>query len=227
MMPALHAPAGFLPKALVVARAPARAVWGVGILLFVTAGCASTPAAPSVSSGASSAVDFYVAGCNAGDAVACSNAGRALTHPSTKYHDDALALQVRTRACEGEPRFCGDLGAMYLGGKGVAKDEAKALSLYEQACTGGVAADCSRAGALLLGEHEPAEKIAKVAKNAKEAKGDKKANAAIVPVNAKSIPRDEARARTFFEKACKAGEEKACTALAPKPEPKPAVKKAR
>jgi hypothetical protein len=49
--------------------------------------------------------------------------------------DAARAFQLIERACNGGyPMSCNDLGVMYVRGLGVAKDEAKATALYQQAC---------------------------------------------------------------------------------------------
>ena len=95
--------------------------------------------------------------------------------------------------------------AVLLGGRrrlrprtGSPVDRAKAQGLYEKACTGGQAADCRRAGELLLADNDTRDAD----------KGDLRS-----AKTDKSAPRDEARARALLEKGCKAGEELACAVL--------------
>ncbi len=111
--------------------------WGAAVLLLVGTGCASTSTTHSANTAqgeGSSALDYYSGKCDAGDANACANAARVLTSPTTAHHDDALALQYRTRACKANAYYCGDLGQMYLSGQGVQRDAPQALSYLDRGC---------------------------------------------------------------------------------------------
>jgi TPR repeat protein len=126
--------------------------WGAAVLLLLSAGCAtsaSTPAASSADqpSATTSALAYYVQGCDAGDASACANAGRVLTDPASTYHDDLLLVTLRTRACDGNAYYCGELGQMYYSGKDVQKNEEKGLTLLDRACAAKNKPACSSASA--------------------------------------------------------------------------------
>jgi TPR repeat protein len=121
--------------------------WGVALLLLGT-GCASSAGhtgAATAWSGKSSVLDYYAGGCDGGDANACENAARALTNPSTEYHNDALALEFRTRACNASAYFCGDLGQAYLTGQGAQKDESRGIGYLDRACAAKNTTACSAA----------------------------------------------------------------------------------
>lgn len=91
----------------------------------------------------STALQYYVDGCDTGEAAACANAARVLLDPASTYHDDVLAVRLRTRACDANAYFCGDLGQMYFAGKGVQKDETRGLAYLDRGCAAKNTAACS------------------------------------------------------------------------------------
>ena len=127
------------PKTLSLAR------WGAAVALLLSAGCAGSAANQAAAGPQSNAFAYYNDGCNAGDANACANAARALASPGSAVHDDALALQLRTRACNANAYYCGELGQMYLSGAGVQKDEPRGLSYLDRGCAAKNTAACSSA----------------------------------------------------------------------------------
>ena len=60
----------------------------------------------------------------------------------------ALAAKLFETACKGDPTGCSNLATLTAAGKGVAKDPARALSLYQRACEAGDAAGCEQADKL-------------------------------------------------------------------------------
>ena len=141
------------PSSISTRLAARVAPWGAAALLLLgAAGCATSSATPAPRSAnppsaTSSALSYYVQGCDAGDANACANAGRVLTDPASTYHDDLLLVTLRTRACEGNAYYCGDLGQMYYSGKDVQKNEEKGLTLLDRACAAKNKPACSSASA--------------------------------------------------------------------------------
>jgi TPR repeat protein len=107
--------------------------WVAPAVVLLAAGCANTTPHPASAAG-SSALDYYASECDANDASACAHAGHVLSEPGWKAHDDARAVGYMTRACNVNAYYCGDLGTMYLEGKGVQRDESRGLSLIDRGC---------------------------------------------------------------------------------------------
>jgi TPR repeat protein len=113
----------------------------------LTTGCASTQVrgASNAWSGKSTALDFYSDGCDSGDASACANAAHVALDPARTVHDDVLAAKFMTRACNASAYYCGELGQMYLTGRGVARDQDRGMSFIDRGCTAKNATACSAA----------------------------------------------------------------------------------
>jgi uncharacterized protein len=132
-----------------------------------------------------------VARCREKDASSCNGAGALYEfgHPTT---DDQIAIDPATAssfyqlACDaGYGPGCNNLGWMYLGGRGVARNEPKAMQLFvyaydasKLACIQGDMSACVLAGDLLY-----------------EGRG---------------VNEDEAAALAYFERACAGGERSGC-----------------
>lgn len=136
------------PHAAVAMKLSIRSLVRLGaaaVLLFGT-GCASSPPhTQTAMSGQSIAFDYYVDSCNANDADACANAARVLDEPGWKVHDEALSAQYFAKACNANPYYCGDLGQLYLDGKGVARDQEKGLAFFDRGCAAKNAVACHEA----------------------------------------------------------------------------------
>ena len=71
----------------------------------------------------------------------CSAAAGQTSSP-TKSSEEAQRL---TSECDqGKYASCVPLGRMYVDGRGVTKDEARAVALFQRACEGGVAEACAK-----------------------------------------------------------------------------------
>jgi TPR repeat protein len=106
--------------------------WVAPAVVLLAAGCANTT--HPASAAGSSALDYYASECDANDASACAHAGAVLSAPGWKAHDEARAVGYMTRACNANAYYCGDLGTMYLEGRGVQRDESRGLSLIDRGC---------------------------------------------------------------------------------------------
>lgn len=61
-----------------------------------------------------------------------------------KNGDYKIASELMDKACNaGHMRACWNLGLFYSNGRGVSRDEKKALSLYKKACDGGFENGCT------------------------------------------------------------------------------------
>jgi TPR repeat protein len=142
--------------------------FGAAALLFAATGCASAaaPHAQNAWSGKSTALDFYSDSCDAGDAAACANAGKVLLDATRTVHDDGLAARFMTRACNANAYYCGDLGQMYLTGKGVARDQERGMSFVDRGCTAKNVAAC---GVVQASRQQQAQLEAEKAKAAEAA----------------------------------------------------------
>jgi hypothetical protein len=70
---------------------------------------------------------------------------------SARHEDLALARGVLERPCKaGHQKSCAELGIIYQLGKGVTKDEGKAMALFQPACAAGVAFACTGIGNILV-----------------------------------------------------------------------------
>ncbi|CAN5878401.1 hypothetical protein BH11MYX3_BH11MYX3_26370 [soil metagenome] len=78
------------------------------------------------------------------EAGACSVAGAKLVETDTPR-----ALKYFEKACSLDPSFCLNLGVANASGMGMAKDPAKARTLYDKACTAGNASACNNLGDLM------------------------------------------------------------------------------
>jgi TPR repeat protein len=90
---------------------------------------------------------YYVAACENGYALGCSNAG--MLSLNAKNYADARSLI--SRGCEGgSPQGCYNLGYLYLKGLGMDKpDYEAAFKAYAKACDGGEGSACNSVGDML------------------------------------------------------------------------------
>jgi len=82
--------------------------------------------------------------CQAGHAPACGQLGALLSRGADAGGRPRELLQ---RACDADDEAsCGELGALYAEGRGVPRDEARAIQIWLGLCDRGVAAGCTNLG---------------------------------------------------------------------------------
>ena len=78
------------------------------------------------------ALQLLTKACDSGAPGACTSVGLA----AMKNSDNATGVAKLTKACDGQDGLgCAALGALYLHGNGVEKNEAKAKELFKKACS--------------------------------------------------------------------------------------------
>lgn len=96
------------------------------------------------------ALELYSKACESGEKYGCSNAGGMYYSGIAGVKRDFIkARSYAKKGCElDEGNACLGLGNMYADGEGGAKDEAKALDLFEKACGLDLGLGCNNAGVL-------------------------------------------------------------------------------
>ena len=135
---------------------------------------------------------WLTAGCNGKDAESCNALGVLVANGRGGVaRDSAKAMTLWRTACNGTPSIpsaCANLGAGYLRGSGVMRDDVRAGSFLSQGCEGGVAMGCT----LLASMYETG-----------------------TSVTAQSV----ARAATFYKRGCDGGDQAACEWIKKNPQP--------
>jgi hypothetical protein len=121
------------------------------LALAFVAGCASAPAGRAAAPSAAAPTPERAA-CDRGDAEACAGEARRLAAPAAAGPDDlAVAFRLADRACAlGSDDGCTGLSALYAQGRGVAKDDAKAVAIVRASCDRGGPGGCAVLGSYLL-----------------------------------------------------------------------------
>lgn len=156
----------------------------------------------------------YAVACDSADGIACANLASERYGGNGVRRDLALAAKLYARACDlGEVSACGNLATMRMLGEGVPKDVAAAEALHAHACQAGSAGTCeeiakalaetdgirSRAKFQELCDVDDARACAELARIAFFGEGN--------------TPVDQAAAARFFERACRAGDDRSCVSL--------------
>lgn len=152
--------------------------------------------------------------CEGGDPKGCTGLGGLLRAglAAGKVSDDgAAALAAFLKACEGgEAASCVAGGEMSYQGLGVAKDSKAAEELFEKACTAGEPMGCNDMGIVLADKKE----TSKAAGYYEKACNDKSAlgcvGLGLLARDGRGVPKDAARAKALFDRACKAGVQVGC-----------------
>ena len=157
--------------------------------------------------------------CQNGDTPACTSL--ALVHqlaleasPDTTY-----AARLYDKACAaGDGAACNDLGVMHGKGLGVPVDYEKAEALYAMACDKGNVVGCANLATSRTWGSDPPENVARAVLAVQDAcvsAAQPRACAALGVMRARgsAVPRDEALAASFFDRACTAGDIQACEQL--------------
>jgi hypothetical protein len=156
--------------------------------------------------------------CDLGSAGGCGLLG--WFYLSKEVTGDPMeTFQALRRGCDGRDAFgCYNLAYLYLQGTGVAKDLARAASLYEEACGYGAAGACATVGKLAADGNGVPRDLTKATtfldKACDGGHGEACENLGEWHAEGGVLPRDDARAVALFERGCRAGFAKACLRLA-------------
>ena len=119
--------------------------------------------------------------------------------------------------CErGLAKACSSLAKSYATGKGVPKDEATAVRLYEQACQGKDLLGCSVLGSLYAsGQGVPAsiERAMAIWQHACDAGEPNSCTLLGAMYELRRVPKDPATAAVYYQKGCDGGHAAGCTQL--------------
>lgn len=196
---------GCVPKKMDVVReaaAAARAPAGA-LVAPVTSSCADVAACEAV--------------CKTGDAKGCLGlgghlrAGLVAGKPTEEGKRAHFAFQ---KACDGgEATGCTALGEMMFQGLGVAKDTQGAVPLFEKACNGGDPAGCNDAGLArtMTGDHAGAIPWFQRACDSRSQLGC--LGLGTLYKDGKGVPRDAAKSKDLFKRACDGKVAAACKLL--------------
>lgn len=162
---------------------------------------------------------FYHRSCDLGFPTGCDalavHAAAGVSGPAI----DARFMTLVASYCErsGKEAWCLDLGTSYELGRHVARDEARAVSIYEKACARMSAEECVSQAR----RQQPlGEKILfNAGRGRLEAACSRSDAAACARLGAlheegRDVPKDLAAAANLYRKACNGGFNSACTALA-------------
>lgn len=137
---------------------------------------------------AKKALDLFIQSCDGPTdmrlGISCQGAAELFDAKGLASHDELAAAKYYEKACaQSYLNGCVDLGRMYAAGRGIARDEKKALQLFEKSCQDGVGhpVGCNEAG--------------------------------FAYENAKGAPEDVKKAAVFYEHSCKAGVAAGCNNL--------------
>jgi TPR repeat protein len=134
---------------------------------------------------------------------------------SGKGHDEQT-FDNHYQGCNdwNDGRACTNIGIMYAQGRGVAKDETKAVEFYEKGCKYNDPAGCLALGIALLSGTGVAKDPAKAAQAFEKAcdRSDLRgcADLGFLLITGQGVAKDEAKAVQLFQKACDGGNATGC-----------------
>ena len=164
----------------------------------------------------------FARGCDAGDARACTAFGRSLMLGDGLARSSERAAPVLAKACKfGDGLGCSTLGLLSERGDGVPRDAAKAKALYRDGCIAGDIYGCLHADMLAsdAGGHGAARRSARWSSAC--ARGDAGACAfmgMLYEDGGEGAPRDDAKSLEWMQRACDAGEPRACEWIKSRPQ---------
>lgn len=88
-------------------------------------------------------------GCDEEDFASCAELGARYREGRSVSRDPSRAVDLFSRACNGDAAACDALSRAHLAGEGVPKDPARALALARTACEGGNADGCASVGVMI------------------------------------------------------------------------------
>ena len=165
------------------------------------------------------ALDLERRQCDAGRADACNAAGMLLEQGAgTVARNELQAAVLFQKACEKRSATgCVNLGDMYSEGRGLGKDDDKALSFYELACGIDGARGCGLAAKTIFGRRTPsADDVAHAVDLARRGCQKKDGVSCAVLASAyesgkpPTVARDFVRAFASYDDACDAGAADGC-----------------
>ncbi len=158
-------------------------------------------------------------GCAARDGQSCRVAGHVFLQGLGIPADASRAGPLMLRACDlGSVEACAELGELHLLGMAVAKDPDRGRELLERGCSRGYASGCNTLALGhfrgLVGPPDPAKAFT-LAHAACEQHGDAYCGT-LGTFHAHGIgtPVDQARSKSYFDRACAAGDADACSGAA-------------
>ncbi|MBN9167921.1 MAG: hypothetical protein BGO98_15265 [Myxococcales bacterium 68-20] len=101
------------------------------------------------------AAGLFKRACDGDNGTGCSNLGYMYEFGAGTPQDIKASLQAYAKACKLDEGSCTQLGAMLHVGKGIARDDGKAVALYKAACAKGDTVGC----ALIRGYIDPSQKF--------------------------------------------------------------------
>jgi len=105
------------------------------------------------------ALGYYLMACTKGSANGCSTSAAMLFDGDVRHRNDKLALEKAQLGCENlnDQRSCAIMGYTYKRGMGVARDDGRAIALWNQACVQGADLGCQFKAYELFNENKDAE----------------------------------------------------------------------
>ncbi len=131
----------------------------------------------------------------------------------------SVPAEVLEAACErGDAAACNRVGAQYATGRGVTRDERKALGLYGRACDMKLALACVNLGGMLFdGDGVPKDEAQSVRFFSQGCEGGAPAgclNLSAAYSEGRGVPKDPAQAFAYAERACSGGARLGCVQIA-------------
>ncbi len=177
----------------------------LGVLLLEGRGGSADPAAATAK---------FNQACDGKDGNACKNLGIAHTDADPPKHD--AAAEAFQRACDlKHAGGCIELGRSHLEGRGVPRDQDKAVSFFEVACGLGSHQGCGAQGLyLILGKPPNVEKGLKLVTEACDKDvGEACRNLGVLHRDGHVPPKDPVKAFGLFERACGLKDGGGCNAV--------------
>ena len=146
---------------------------------------------------------------------ASSSGARPTQAPAAPATEQSVAA-LRGDCERGSAKACSSLAKSYATGKGVPKNEATAVRLYEQACLGKDLHGCSVLGSLYAsGQGVPAsiERAMAIWRQACDAGEPNSCTLLGAMYELRRVPKDPATAAVYYQKGCDGGHAAGCTQL--------------
>jgi TPR repeat protein len=152
--------------------------------------------------------------------VVAATGSRAPAEPPKSgkgYDEKAFDNSYQSCIDWSDGRACTALGYMYAAGQGVAKDEAKAVELYEKGCRYNDPRGCTALGLMLAGGVGVPKDLVKAAESFEKGceRGDLRSciNLGFLCMTGQGVAQDEARGLKLFQKGCDGGNAVGCNNL--------------
>jgi uncharacterized protein len=161
--------------------------------------------------------------CDLGEPAGCGIAAGTYHDGQGVTKDFTTARTLAQKGCDQNDAFaCALLSLIYLNGEGVDADHGKSLELASRGCDAAgsdetdsdVAAACSNAG-IMLGDAKPVDqaKVRRYLERGCAIDAKQCTNLGVATASGLLGPKDEAKAREIYKKACDADVADACSAL--------------